>query len=59
MSEDRLYWNMQIEPFLNTPQMKALQFEKLKIMLKRHHAKAPFHRKRLDAAGLNIDSIDQ
>ena len=59
MSEDRLYWNMQIEPFLNTPQMKALQLEKLKIMLKRHHANAPFHRKRLEAAGLKIDKLDE
>lgn len=59
MSEDRLYWNMQIEPFLNTPQMKALQLEKLKIMLKRHHANAPFHRKRLEAAGLKIEKLDE
>ncbi len=58
MSEERLYWNMQIEPFLNTPQMKDLQLEKLKIMLKRHYANSPFNRKRLQEAGIDIAKID-
>ena len=58
MSEDRLYWNMDVEPFLNTPAMKTLQLEKLKIMLKRIYENAPFHRKRLDEAGLTSDNID-
>ena len=57
--EDRLYWNMQIEPFLNTPEMKVLQLEKLKVMLKRFYANAPFHRKRMDDAGINIDNLDK
>jgi phenylacetate-CoA ligase len=59
MPEDRLYWNMQIEPFLNTPQMKDLQLEKLKIMLRRHHTHAPFHKKRLEEAGINVDKLDE
>ncbi len=59
MSENRRYWNMQIEPFLNTPQMKELQLEKLKIMLKRHYAHAPFNKKRLREAGIDIDKIDR
>ena len=58
MSEDRLYWNMDVEPFLNTPAMKTLQLEKLKVMLKRIYENAPFHRKRLDEAGLTSDNID-
>jgi len=59
MSQDRPYWNMNIEPFLNTPEMKGLQLEKLKIMLKRLYANAPFFRRRLDSAGLNLDNIDR
>ena len=57
MQEDRRYWNMQIEPFLNTPQMKELQLEKLKIMLERHYANAPFHRARLDRAGIDMATL--
>jgi phenylacetate-CoA ligase len=59
VEENRLYWNMQVEPFLNTPEMKILQLEKLKIMLKRLYVNAPFHRKRIDEAGLNADNIDK
>jgi len=58
MSQERSYWNMDIEPFLNTPEMKNLQLEKLKVMLKRHYTHAPFHRKRMEAAGFNLDNID-
>ncbi len=55
MANDRPYWDMQIEPFFNTPEMKFLQFEKLKIMFKRMYSNAPFYRVRFDAAGINID----
>jgi len=57
MIEDRLYWNMDVEPFLNTPEMRKLQLEKLKVMLKRLYANAPFHRKRMDDARIDIDKI--
>lgn len=57
--DNRPYWNMQIEPFLNTPEMKVLQFEKLKIMIKRMYTNAPFYRKRFEAAGINIDNLDK
>lgn len=59
MTEDRPYWNMEIEPLLNTPQMREVQFERLKIMLKRHYANAPFQRKRIDAAGIDVDGLDR
>jgi phenylacetate-CoA ligase len=49
---------MDVEPFLNTPAMKFLQLEKLKVMMKRLYANASFHRKRFDEAGLNIENID-
>ncbi len=40
MGQDRPYWNMDIEPFLNTPQMKELQLEELeKDLLEAFHAK--------------------
>ena len=30
MNEDRPYWNMEIEPLLNTPEMEKIQLDKLK-----------------------------
>jgi phenylacetate-CoA ligase len=59
MSEERPYWNMEIEPWLNTPRMKDLQLERLKVMLKRHWENAPFQRKRIAAAGIDMDSLDR
>lgn len=59
MVQDKPYWNMDVEPFLNTKEMKKLQLEKLKIMMKRLYANALFHRKRFDAAGININNIDK
>ena len=58
MSDQRPYWDMSHEPFFNTPEMKVLQLEKLKIMLKRFIANAPFHRKRLHEAGITADNMD-
>jgi len=57
MQSERPYWNMEAEPFLNTPEMKALQFKKLKLMLQRLHANAPFFRKRIEGAKINIDNF--
>ncbi len=58
MYGDRPYWNMDIEPFLNTPAMKDLQLEKLKIMLKRYLTHSSFHRKRMNDVGLTLDNVD-
>jgi len=57
--EERKYWNMEMEPFLNTPQMKELQFHKIKIMLKRACCNSPYHRERFAKVGINYDNIDQ
>ena len=43
MDQNRPYWNMQIEPLLNTPEMKKIQLGKLKTMLGRLKANAPFY----------------
>ena len=43
MNQNRPYWNMDIEPLFNTPQIRQLQLEKLKKMLGRLKAKAPFY----------------
>jgi len=59
MEQERPYWNMDVEPFLNTPEMKTLQVEKLKVMMKRLCLNAPFYKKRFDEAGINIDNIDK
>ena len=57
MNSDRRYWDMNIEPFLNTPQMKELQLDKLKIMLQRLYQNAPFYKKRFDEAKLDINNL--
>lgn len=57
--EERKYWDMEIEPFLNTPQMKEIQFYKLKLMLKRLCCNAPFHRKRFEAVGITYENLDK
>lgn len=55
---EKPYWNMNIEPFFNSPEMKTLQVEKLKIMLKRFCRHSTFHGNRLKSVGLAIDTID-
>jgi len=53
--EDRPYWNIDIEPFLNRLEMKKLQLEKLKIMTKGFYVDPPFDKKGLNDAGINTD----
>ncbi|NPA24936.1 MAG: phenylacetate--CoA ligase [Deltaproteobacteria bacterium] len=43
MSDNRPYWNMEMEQMLNTPQMEKLQLERLRTMLARLKANAPFY----------------
>lgn len=57
MTEERPYWNMEIEPLLNTPEMKELQLKKLRKMLARIHANAPFYRGMMGEAGLDHESV--
>ena len=62
MSEDRMYWNMDIEPLLGTPEIEKIQLEKLKKMLARLKAHAPFYQRMIDQSGLdpeNLKSFDE
>jgi phenylacetate-CoA ligase len=51
------YWNMDIEPNLNTPSMRELQSKKLLEALKWQYENTPFNRKRFDAAGVKPEDI--
>ena len=53
----RKYWNMDIEPRLNSSQMKEFQFKKLQESLKWQYENAPYNRKRFDAAGVKPEDI--
>lgn len=60
MSEPR-YFNPDVEPLLNTPQMRELQWGKLKEALRYSYQNTPFDRERMDAAGVapgDIRSFD-
>jgi phenylacetate-CoA ligase len=57
MDSTRPYWNMQIEPLLNTPEIRKLQLEKLKKMLGRLKANAPFYAKMLSESRLDPDGL--
>lgn len=51
------YWNMEIEPKLNTPEIKEIQLRKLKEALKWQYENTPFNRKRFDKAGVKPEDI--
>ena len=58
---ERPYWNMQIEPQLNTPAMRELQWRKLSAALAWQYENTPIHRERFDQAGVkpaDIKSFD-
>ena len=57
MDTNRPYWNMEIEPLLNTPVMKKIQFDKLKKMLTRLKANAPFYTNMITKSGLDPDKL--
>jgi phenylacetate-CoA ligase len=48
MEEERPYWNMEIEPLLNSPEMKKIQFDKLKKMLVKLKSNAPFYTRMME-----------
>jgi len=61
MDTQRLYWNMEIEPKLNTPKMRELQWRKLTAALEWQYENTPMHRERMDQAGVkpaDIKSFD-
>ena len=57
MNQQRPYWNMDIEPLFNTPQIQQLQLEKLKKMLNRLKANAPFYAKMLADSKCDPDAL--
>jgi phenylacetate-CoA ligase len=57
MDQNRPYWNMDIEPLLNTPEMEKIQFVKLKKMLNRLKANAPFYAKMIEGSKCDPDSL--
>jgi phenylacetate-CoA ligase len=57
MAYEQKYFNPDVEPFLNTPQMREVQWEKLKHAVRYAFDKVPFDRERMDAAGVKPDDI--
>jgi phenylacetate-CoA ligase len=57
MDQNRPYWNMDIEPLFNTPDIRKLQLEKLRKMLGRLKANAPFYAKMLADSKLDPDKL--
>ncbi|MFH1625089.1 MAG: phenylacetate--CoA ligase family protein [Pseudomonadota bacterium] len=57
MEQERRYWNMEMEPILNTPQMREIQLEKIKKLVKRLYENKPFWRQRMDKAKVKPDDI--
>jgi phenylacetate-CoA ligase len=61
-ASERQYWNMEIEPKLNTPEMREIQLGRLKQALAWQYENTPFNRKRFEKAGVeprDIDSFEQ
>ena len=54
---ERPYWNMEIEPLLNTPEMAEIQLAKLKKMLARMKAGAPFYTRMFEEVGLDPERL--
>ncbi len=54
---DQLYWNMEVEPKLNTPEIKELQWKKMEETLKWQYEYTPFNRQRFDKAGVKPADI--
>jgi phenylacetate-CoA ligase len=57
MGKERPYWNMEIEPILNTPEMRELQWSKMPRVLAWQYENSPFNRARFDKAGVKPGDI--
>jgi len=51
------YFNPDIEPLLNTPLMREVQWAKLQHAIRFEYEKVPYDRERMDAAGVTPDDI--
>lgn len=54
---ERKYWDMEIEPLLNTPEMREMQWDKLQRAIRYCYDKVPFDRNRMDTAGVKPEDI--
>lgn len=54
----RQYWNMDVEPFLDDPALRELQWRKLRQRLAEANARAPYWRRRFAAAGLQPEDLN-
>jgi len=52
------YWNMDIEPKLNTPEIRELQWKRLKEALYWQYENTPYNRRRFEKAGVTPDDIN-
>ncbi len=57
MNDEEPYWDIKIEPLLNTPKMKKIQLEKLKTMPARLKAGAPFFRKMIEESKMDPEKL--
>ncbi|MEW6261750.1 MAG: AMP-binding protein [Thermodesulfobacteriota bacterium] len=57
MRQDRPYWNMDVEPLLNTPAIREIQFDKLVRMLTRLKASAPYYTRMFEETGLDPEKL--
>lgn len=55
--QDRPYWNMEVEPFLNTPRMREIQIERLGRQLRNIYEKSAIQRKYIDSLGVDVTKI--
>lgn len=57
MEPERPYWNMEIEPLLNTPAMQTIQLEKLRRQLSRLKARAPYYARMMEKNKLEPERL--
>jgi len=53
----RPYWDMAVEPFLDSTEMRVQQWSKLEARLEEAYTSAPYWRRRFDAAGIRPEEI--
>ena len=48
---EQKYFDMDVEPILNTPRMREIQWENLKTSLRKFYEQVPFDRNRMEMRG--------
>ena len=56
-NQQRPYWNMKVEPLLNTPEMDKIRLVKIKKLVTKLYDGKPFWRRWLDEAGVGPGDI--